>query len=103
MSSGSLSRQASSWKYEATYPDGSTEILLSVPRWDFNWQTVYLLAEPLFVPEGTVLRATAHWDNSDNNLLNPDPADRVSWGLQTFNEMMNGWVRYVPDRMTERK
>jgi hypothetical protein len=92
-----------SWKYEATYPDGSSEILLSVPRWDFNWQTVYFFDEPLFVPEGTLLKATARWDNSDNNLLNPDPADRVGYGLQTFNEMMNGWVRYVPDRVPGRK
>ncbi len=48
------------------------------------------------MPKGTKLRATAHWDNSDNNLLNPDSTDEVRYGLQTFEEMMNGWVRYIP-------
>lgn len=85
-----------SWKYEAIYPDGTTETLLSVPRWDFNWQTAYFFEELPFMPKGTKLLATAYWDNSDNNLLNPDLTDEVRYGLQTFEEMMNGWVRYIP-------
>jgi hypothetical protein len=85
-----------SWKYTAVYPDSRTEIVLSVPRWDFNWQTSYYFAEPLFMPKGTVLQAVAHWDNSENNQANPDLTEEVTYGLQTFEEMMNGWVRHVP-------
>ncbi len=87
-----------SWKYDAVYPDGTTETVLSVPRWDFNWQTPYYLAQPLFMPAGTVLKATAHWDNSENNLGNPDSSEEVEYGLQSWEEMMNGWVRYVADK-----
>jgi len=55
-------------KYVATYPDGKTETLLSVPDYDFNWQSVYRLAEPLKVPKGTKLTWTGYWDNSADNL-----------------------------------
>jgi thiol-disulfide isomerase/thioredoxin len=84
-----------SFHYEAVYPDGRRETLLSVPRWDFNWQTNYWFAEPLRVPKGTRLRAVAHWDNSRNNPANPDPSKEVHYGLQSFDEMLNGWVHYV--------
>lgn len=87
-----------SWKYDAVYPDGRIETVLSVPRWDFNWQTPYYFAQPLFMPEGTVLKATAYWDNSENNLGNPDQSEEVEYGLQSWEEMMNGWVRYVADK-----
>ena len=79
-----------SWKYEAVFPDGRTEILLNVPNWDFNWQTEYFFEQPIRLPEGTLIRSTTLWDNSDNNLLNPDSSVRVRYGLQTFEEMMNG-------------
>ncbi len=83
------------FEYVAFYPDGKTERLLSVPRWDFNWQTGYWFAEPLRVTKGTVIRATATWDNSANNKANPDPEKDVYWGLQTWEEMMVGWMYYV--------
>jgi peroxiredoxin/mono/diheme cytochrome c family protein len=79
------------FRYEATYPDGNKEILLDVPAYDFNWQTTYYLREPKRIPKGTTLVCTAHWDNSENNLSNPDPTKAVTWGDQTFEEMMIGF------------
>lgn len=86
-----------SWKYELVAPDGQTTTILSVPRWDFAWQSVYRFAEPLRVAKGSRLRAVVHFDNSDNNPLNPDPTKVVRYGLQTWEEMMNGWVTYVKE------
>ena len=57
---------------KSIYPDGKRETLLSVPRWDFNWQSAYRFREPLKLAKGTKLHAVAHWDNSANNPLNPD-------------------------------
>jgi hypothetical protein len=79
-----------SFKFTATYPDGREEVLLDVPRYDFNWQNVYLLKEPKLLPEGTVVDLEAHYDNSANNPLNPDPTQPVHWGDQTWEEMMLG-------------
>ncbi len=86
------------YRYEVIYPDGRKETVLSVPRWDFNWQNVYWFREPLRVPKGARLHAVAHWDNSRNNLYNPDPSKKVRFGLQTWDEMMVGWVAYVWER-----
>lgn len=82
-------------KYVATYPDGKTETLLSVPDYDFNWQSGYRFAEPLKVPKGTKLKWIGHWDNSADNPRNPDPTKTVLWGLQTWDEMQNGWMEVV--------
>ncbi len=79
------------FSYEAVYPDGTKEMLLDVPRYDFNWQTSYELAEPKVLPPGTRMHCVAHWDNSENNLANPDPDETVHWGDQTFEEMMIGF------------
>ena len=79
------------FRYEVTYPDGQKEILLDVPRYDFNWQTTYAFEQPKMLPKGTKLLCTAHWDNSEENLSNPDPTKVVTWGDQTFNEMMIGF------------
>jgi hypothetical protein len=86
------------YRYEVIYPDGKRQTLLSVPRWDFNWQNVYRLKEPLKLPKGTKLHAVAHWDNSVNNLLNPDPTKPVRFGLQSWEEMMVGFVAYMWER-----
>jgi peroxiredoxin/mono/diheme cytochrome c family protein len=80
-----------SFRYEAQYPDGKTETLLDVPRYDFNWQTHYNLAEPKLLPAGTTLHCVAYFDNSADNLANPDPTKRVRWGEQTWEEMMLGY------------
>jgi thiol-disulfide isomerase/thioredoxin len=82
--------------YEAIYPDGRHERLLSVPRYDFGWQTNYRLDEPKRMPQGTVLHCVAHYDNSADNLNNPDPGTTVSWGDQTFEEMMIGFFEAAP-------
>jgi peroxiredoxin len=82
-------------KYVATYPDGRTETLLSVPDYDFNWQSVYRFAEPLAIPKGTKLTWICTWDNSADNPRNPDPTKEIHWGLQTWDEMQNGWMDLV--------
>jgi hypothetical protein len=86
------------YRYELIYPGGKRQKLLSVPRWDFNWQSVYRFQEPIKVPGGARLHAVAHWDNSANNPLNPDPAKPARFGLQTWEEMMVGFVAYVWER-----
>jgi hypothetical protein len=77
-----------SWQYTALYPDGRSEVLLSVPKYDFNWQTDYVFAQPLKLPKGTKIRAVAHYDNSLANKSNPDSKVDVRWGDQTWEEMM---------------
>ncbi len=79
------------FRYELIYPDGKKEELLWVPKYDFGWQTTYELTEPKVVPKGTKMHCVAHFDNSENNLANPDPSKEVSWGEQTWEEMMFGW------------
>jgi len=75
------------WNVEATYPDGRTDVLLAVPRYDFNWQTDYVFKQPLKLPKGTVLRTSAWYDNSPGNKSNPDAKIDVHWGDQTWEEM----------------
>jgi peroxiredoxin len=79
-----------SFRFDARYPDGKTETLLDVPSYDFNWQNSYVFAEPKRMPEGTVIHCTAAFDNSADNLMNPDPTIPVRWGDQTWEEMMVG-------------
>jgi thiol-disulfide isomerase/thioredoxin len=86
------------YRYDVIYPDGKRETVLSVPRWDFNWQNVYRFEEPLKLPKGSKIYSVAHWDNSRNNPLNPDASKSVKFGLQTWDEMMVGWVAYVWER-----
>jgi hypothetical protein len=71
----------------AAYPDGRKEVLVDVPKYDFNWQTTYALREPKLLPAGTLLESVARFDNSVNNKANPDPAATVHWGDQTTDEM----------------
>lgn len=82
------------FEYVLTYPDGRSEKLLSVPKYDFNWQLSYILAEPRKIPAGSRIDATAWYDNSANNKYNPDPTKTVRWGDQTFEEMMIGFFNY---------
>jgi hypothetical protein len=83
--------------YIAHFPDGRDETLLSVPHYDFNWQITYELAEPRVLPRGTKLEVIAHYDNSPANRFNPDPAQAVKWGDQTWEEMMIGFFGTVRD------
>src|SRR5262249_47648655 len=80
-----------SFRFEMENPDGSREVLLDVPNYDFNWQLTYELAEPRLLPKGTWLHATAHFDNSADNPANPDPSRDVRFGEQTWDEMMFGF------------
>jgi peroxiredoxin len=77
--------------YDLMLPDGMKKTLLDVPHYDFNWQTTYRLAEPLMVPRGTRMHSVAHYDNSADNLSNPDPSKTIRWGDQTWDEMMIGY------------
>jgi hypothetical protein len=86
-----------SFQYKATYPDGVSETLLSVPAYDFGWQTSYVLAAPKAMPKGTRIDCQAHYDNSAGNPSNPDPKRAVTWGDQTFEEMMIGYIDFVDD------
>jgi len=79
------------FEYRAVYPSGESETLLRVPKYDFNWQLYYVLAEPKLLPKGTRIECTAHFDNSANNPYNPDPKAEVRWGDQSWEEMMIGW------------
>ena len=81
--------------YTATYPDGRSEIVLRVPKFDFGWQTDYWLAKPLTLPKGSKLHVTAHYDNSTANRHNPDATATVRWGDQTWEEMMIGFLTYT--------
>ena len=83
------------FSYRVVYPDGKSETILSVPRYDFAWQSNYVLKERLKVPAGTRIECTAHFDNSKDNANNPDPGKCVTWGDQTWEEMMIGFVDYV--------
>ena len=86
-----------SFEYRAVYPTGETQVLLSVPRYDFNWQLSYLPEKPIMLPKGTKLEATAHYDNSANNPANPNPNIEVRYGDQSWEEMMFGFFEVVVD------
>lgn len=83
------------FKYTITYPDGRQEVILDVPKYDFNWQLNYELTKYMSLPAGTRIDCVAHFDNSANNRYNPDPTKDVKWGDQTWEEMMIGWFTYV--------
>ncbi len=84
-----------SFEYQAVYPDGKRETILSVPRYDFGWQASYRFEKPLFLPAGSRIECTAVFDNSASNPNNPDPTKLVRWGDQTWEEMMIGFVDYT--------
>ena len=85
-----------SFRYVANYPDGNSEVLLDVPEYDFNWQLKYILKEPKRMPRDTVIECIALFDNSEDNISNPDPSKEVRWGQQSYEEMMIGFVETVP-------
>lgn len=80
-----------------TYPTGQSELLLHVPRYDFNWQLVYEFGPPKAAPRGTRLDVTGVWDNSAGNRNNPDPKSAVRWGDQSWEEMLIAWVTMQVD------
>ena len=86
------------WSYRLLLPDGTSRTILSVPTYDFNWQTYYMFKEPLQVPQGAKIIATAWYDNSPANKSNPDPEVDVKWGEQTWEEMHSSFVLFVPSQ-----
>lgn len=97
--------RGTAFRFEADFPDGASEILLDVPKYDFNWQTSYRLLKPLALPAGTQLRCVAHYDNSAANPANPDPTKDVRNGIQSKDEMMLGYfdVAVRRDRNQEKR
>ncbi len=77
-----------SFRYELVKRSGERSLLLHVPNYNFEWQTTYVLAEPVEVPKGSRIECTATFDNSADNPFNPDPTVRVEWGEQTWQEMV---------------
>ena len=86
--------------YQLTFPNGEKQTILDVPRYDFNWQLVYDLAQPIKVPKGTRLLVTARYDNSANNKFNPDPNATVYYGDMTWEEMMFPFFSVVAEKGT---
>jgi len=86
-----------SFRFEATYPDGRREILLDVPHYEFDWQNAYILHQPMPMPEGTIMRCTGHFDNSADNPNNPDPTRAATFGEQTNDEMLIGYMDVALD------
>ena len=80
---------------KAIYPDGHEEVLLNVPHYDFRWQETYFLKKQFLLPKGTKLVTVAHFDNSKNNPLNPDPSKPVRWGEPSDEEMMGFWLQFA--------
>lgn len=81
-------------KFTAVYPDGTEQLLLSVPDYSFNWQLSHSLEEPLLVPAGTKIVANGAFDNSSQNDFNPDPNSPVYWGEQSWEEMFMGFYNW---------
>ena len=88
--------------YVLTYPDGREEILLRVPKYDFNWQFQYEFAEPIKVPAGSTIKAIARYDNSPQNRLNPAPEKEVYWSEQSWDDMFLASVRYTVDKLDKK-
>ena len=81
-------------RFEAHYPDGSSELLINIANYNYNWQLRYQLEEPKLVPAGTRIVAIGAFDNSVQNKANPDPARSVPWGDQSWDEMFFGSVSW---------
>jgi hypothetical protein len=86
------------WEYKLLLPDGTAKSILSVPRYDFNWQTYYMFKEPLQIPKGSKIVSTAWYDNSATNKSNPDPNSDVKWGDQTWEEMQYTGILFSPSQ-----
>jgi hypothetical protein len=98
--------RGSRFKYEAVYPNGTREVLLSVPYYIFHWQALYRLTQPKYLPRGSRIVCTAAWDNTTQNLElmeayessgNPDylPDHAVTFDEQSWDEMLIGYLNYA--------
>jgi hypothetical protein len=84
------------WDYKLVLPDGTVQSILSVPHYDFNWQTYYMFKQPLEVPKGSKIVSTAWYDNSHGNKSNPNANADVKWGDQTWEEMQYTGILFSP-------
>ena len=90
-----MHNRGKSMRYVIERPDGSSEVLLDVPAYDYNWQNIYRFQEPVEAPAGSLVRVEAHWDNSKDNPANPDPSIDVAWGDGTDNEMLVAFIDFI--------
>jgi hypothetical protein len=90
-------------KYKLLFPDGKEQVVLNIPRYDFNWQLGYDLAQPIKVPKGTKLIVFAHYDNSSGNKFNPDPSRTVYYGNMTWEEMFSPFFAITVDKSVDPK
>lgn len=86
-------------KYVAKFPDGREEVLLNVPKYNYEWQLNYDFQDPVKLPAGSLITVYAHYDNSKNNPRNPAPNEDVIWGQQSWNEMFIPWMEYTVDKL----
>lgn len=89
--------RGSAFEFDIAGPNGAVETLLRVKPYDFYWQLNYVLKTPRLLPKGTILRWTGYFDNSANNPKNPDPTAEVTWGEQSWEEMMIGFFDIAVD------
>jgi hypothetical protein len=92
-----MHQRGKSMRYTVTKPDGTSEVLLDVPEYDYDWQNIYYLEEPYPVPAGSILEVVASWDNSAGNPVNPDPTQDIPWGDGTNYEMLVAFVDFIVD------
>jgi hypothetical protein len=92
-----MHNRGKSMEFKVFYPDGRSEVLLNVPRYDFAWQTIFNLKQPVAIPKGSRIMVTGYFDNSAKNKFNPDPAQAVRFGDPTADEMMVGTIDYTAD------
>ena len=98
-----LHLRGKSMRYTLTWPDGREEVLLDVPRYDFNWQVYYELEGPKQIPEGSKITVVTYFDNSVKNKYNPAPEKEVWWSEQSWDEMYAPQARITVDSRDLRK
>jgi hypothetical protein len=92
-----LHLRGKSMRYTLTWPDGREEVLLDVPKYDFNWQMYYELATPKKIPAGSKVTVVTLFDNSPKNPYNPGPDKEVFWSEQSWDEMYAPQARLTVD------
>ena len=92
-----VSSQTEEAHFDLTLPDGTTMSLIHIARWDLNWQAVYRYAEPMLLPKGTTISMRFTYDNSAENIRNPNhPPQRVVAGNRASDEMAHLWLQVLP-------
>jgi len=98
-----LHLRGKSMRYTLTLPDGAEEVLLDVPKYDFNWQLYYELETPRKIPAGSKVTVVTLFDNSPKNKYNPAPEKEVFWSEQSWDEMYAPQARITVDSRDLRK